>query len=767
MYTSVRSPAIQHVWALLMVGSAAILTGVLWHETFPQALWPAFLVAVAASAYLGGLWPGLTAMGASFAAIFALIWLLGGSIHGLGVQDVLRILSVVPVGLIVSLLVFARHRAETALHERDARLQLVSQQIPGAVWSTDTQLVVTSGFGAQATVVHGPTGQTLYEHFHTHETGFAPIAAHREALRGHSSRYDLEWGGRTFQCYVEPLRDGDRNIIGVVGVASDITDRQRVEAERERLVRELDNERALLDTIIESIPAGLCVAQAPAGRIIKSNAKVEEVLRHPMIDSPDVPSYGRWHAYHPDGRKLEPSEYPLARGLRGDAVPSAEFIYQRGDGTRGWVRVSGAPIYGRGGTVVGSVAIFYDIDQAKRAEEDLLRAKQDLEAANHAKDRFLAMLSHELRTPLAPVLALASSLSSREELPADVREAVETIQRNVELEASLIDDLLDLTRISRGKMTLNKGTVDAHELVRNAIDICRADAAHKGIEVTAELLAPRHHVRADAARLQQVFWNLIKNAIKFTGEGGKVVIRTGQIEANGQLPDSQLLVEVSDTGIGIAPEVLPRIFDAFEQGSHSITRQFGGLGLGLAISKALVDAHGGQILAHSAGDGRGATFSVELQTVDAPVLETTGRDLAQRARAAALRILLVEDHADTAKVIQKLLSAVGHRVQTAGSVAAAVRLLEEQCVDLLITDIGLPDGTGHDLMKLAAARYSLKGIALSGYGAESDVQESQSSGFAAHLTKPVPMVTLTQAIQNIAAAAPTAPAERPGELATQ
>jgi CheY-like chemotaxis protein len=312
----------------------------------------------------------------------------------------------------------------------------------------------------------------------------------------------------------------------------------------------------------------------------------------------------------------------------------------------------------------------------------------------------------------------------------------------------LIDDLLDLTRISRGKMNLNKADVDAHDLLRNAIDICCADAAHKGIRVTSELSAPRHFVRGDAARLQQVFWNLIKNAIKFTGEGGRVTIRTA---ATG---DDMLRVEVVDTGIGIAPEVLPRIFDAFEQGSHSITRRFGGLGLGLSISKALVAAHEGRIFAHSAGEGRGATFSVELQTVVVPAAEDAGGEIAQGARAAALRILLVEDHADTAKVIQKLLSAVGHRVETAASVAAALRLLEETRVDLLITDIGLPDGTGHDLMKLAAARYALKGIALSGYGAESDVQESHLSGFAAHLTKPVPMITLTQAIQRIAAMAP-------------
>jgi signal transduction histidine kinase/ActR/RegA family two-component response regulator len=626
MHTSARSPAIQHLAAVLMVGAAAVLTGVLWKNIFPAAMWPLFLVAVAVSAFIGGFWAGMTATVTSLLAIGGLIWLLGEDVHQLRVQDVLRILSIMPVGLIVSLLLFARLRAETALRERDARLQLVSRQIPGALWSTDAGLVVTSGFGAQSEIVHGPPGHTLYEHFQTGDGSFAPISAHRQALRGESSRYDLEWGGRTFQCYVEPLRDVEGGIIGVVGVATDITDRQRAEAEQQRLLRELEKDRALLDTIIE----------------------------------------------------------------------------------------------------------------------DLRRAKQELESANQSKDRFLAMLSHELRTPLAPVLALASSLQDRPELSEDVREQVETIRRNVELEARLIDDLLDLTRISRGKLNLNTSDVDAHDLVRNAIDICREDAAHKGIEIVAELSARRHFVRADAARLQQVFWNLIKNAIKFTGGGGMIAIRTATIESDG------IRVEVTDTGIGITPEVLPRIFEAFEQGSTSITRKFGGLGLGLSISKTLVEAHHGRITAHSAGEGRGATFCVELETVEVATEEPINGDPSAAGRAAALRILLVEDHADTARVMQMLLKSAGHRVEIAASVEAATRVLEEHDMDLLITDIGLPDGTGHDLMKLAAARYRLRGIALSGYGAESDIQQSLQAGFEAHLTKPVPMVTLTQAIQRVA-----------------
>jgi signal transduction histidine kinase len=596
-----------YAMAILIVGAAAVAAHVLSGVAESA---PFFLVAVAVSAWIGGAGPGLTAGGASLAAI-ALLYVLPSNSEHIKLVELLRILSLLPVALIIGVLHARKTRAEQALRERDARLQLVSQQIPGGLWATDADLRVTSGFGSQAGLLHGPPGSTLFDHFNTRDLNFAPISAHRRALRGESSSYEVEWGGRIFQSYVEPLRGIDRDIIGVVGVATDITAKKSAERERERLVRELETQHARL------------------------------------------------------------------------------------------------------------------------------------EAANHAKDRFLAMLSHELRTPLTPVMSLASSLAERNDLSPELREDCETILRNVTLEATLIDDLLDITRISRGKLQLHLSDVDVHDLLRNALQICGSDGLEKGVEVALELGAARHFVRGDAARLSQAFWNLIKNAIKFTPSGGKVVIHSQD------LPGERLRVEVIDTGVGIAAQSMSRIFEAFEQGDSSVTRQFGGLGLGLAISKTLVQAHGGQIRAESDGPGRGARFTVELQAVQPVEALETKPGEGRGGAARRLKILLVDDHVDSARVIQKLLRADGHEVETATSVAGARRRLHDAGVDLLISDVGLPDGNGLDLMREAGGERAMRGIALSGYGSEDDVLRSLAAGFTAHLTKPVPISRLRQTIAEV------------------
>src|SRR5262249_9162003 len=231
---------------------------------------------------------------------------------------------------------------------------------------------------------------------------------------------------------------------------------------------------------------------------------------------------------------------------------------------------------------------------------ELQKTNQELQEkarSNLAKDQFLAMLSHELRTPLTPVLASTLSLEQEETSSEEMQEALQIIRRNVELEARLIDDLLDLTRISKGKVQLNFEVVDAHTLLRNALEICHADIEQKHLDLQLDLAAQKVHLRADPARVQQIFWNLIKNAVKFTPGGGRISISTGNT-SNGQLR-----VEVADTGIGIEPEALPKIFDAFEQGGRT---RLGGLGLGLAISKTLVEAHKGSIKVESAGKNQGS-----------------------------------------------------------------------------------------------------------------------------------------------------------------
>jgi len=389
-------------------------------------------------------------------------------------------------------------------------------------------------------------------------------------------------------------------------------------------------------------------------------------------------------------------------------------------------------------------AFIRDITERKRAQQTLRAAKTAAEKANQAKDDFLAVLSHELRTPLTPALAAASYLAEHEQLPPELREEVTAIRRNVQFEARLIDDLLDLTRITRGKLELHPEAVDAHRLLHNALTIVHEDVARKELTVVTELGAPHHHLWADPIRIQQVFWNLLNNAVKFTPKGGRITLRSSN-------EGGKFSFEISDTGIGIEREQQARIFSAFEQGELTITRQFGGLGLGLTISDTLLKLHGGTIHVHSEGKDRGASFRVTLDLIADPAIAAVPATNGEAAPARSLRLLLVDDHADTRRILSRLLGKCGHEVSTADSARSALNLLDRDRFDALISDIGLPDSSGYELVREAKGRQPLKGIALSGFGMEEDVRRSLEAGFDYHLTKPVEFADLRSLLQKITA----------------
>jgi signal transduction histidine kinase/ActR/RegA family two-component response regulator len=389
------------------------------------------------------------------------------------------------------------------------------------------------------------------------------------------------------------------------------------------------------------------------------------------------------------------------------------------------------------------------LDRQRESEQSLREARAAAEAASRAKDEFMAALSHELRTPLTPVLATLSAWEAEDGLPSAMRHEVGMLRKNVELEARLIDDLLDLTRIAKGKLTLNPERVDVHELLRDVVEMFRGEIQAKRIVVTIAPGARTHHVRADSARLQQVFWNILRNALKFTPDGGRIDVATA--DAAGGC----VTVAFTDTGIGMSEATLAKLFRPFEQGNDDMLRRYGGLGLGLAISKAMVDAHGGKLAATSGGLSRGATFAVTLATVAAPEFEAPVRKAPPGPASAArrLRILLVEDHEDTAKAMRRLLTARGHEVTECRSVASAVDAADGRAFDLLLSDIGLPDGTGIDVIRQVHARHRLPAIALTGFGMEEDVARCLAAGFDAHLTKPVNVQRLEVVIREVTAGA--------------
>ncbi len=379
-----------------------------------------------------------------------------------------------------------------------------------------------------------------------------------------------------------------------------------------------------------------------------------------------------------------------------------------------------------------------------------VRQRQDLISANAAKDQFLALLSHELRNPLSPVIAMVGELEARTPDDSEVRQPLEVIRRNVELEARLIDDLLDVTRIAKGKLQLSFEVTSVHEALRRVYEICREEIRQKKLSFDFRLNAERDYVNGDPARLQQVFWNLIKNAVKFTPSGGRITVETQN------LSDNRIAIRTMDTGIGIEPGKIGRIFNAFEQGQTSITRKFGGLGLGLAISKAMVRAHGGTITVESHGLNRGATFSVILNTVPTPVAEEAkrpalapndGNDRGVRKG----HLLVVDDHHDTCIGMKMLLERRGYRITLAHTATQALEKVEQEQFDLLISDIGLPDRSGYELMEELRSKSSLRGIALSGFGMENDINRARAAGFSEHLTKPINVDRLDEAIRNLLA----------------
>ncbi len=504
--------------------------------------------------------------------------------------------------------------------------------------------------------------------------------------------------------------------------------------------------------------AGAGIAQTDlGGRFLMVNDRYCEIVGRPREKVLDLRMQD---IIHP--ADLGHHLFLMENSAREGASFVAEMRYDRPQGGFVWVRNSVAFIRNAQGVVESALAVTEDITSSKRTEKELERARDEALAASRAKDDFLAALSHELRTPLNPVLLLASESAEDPALPENVRSDFATIRKNVELEARLIDDLLDLTRITRGKLLLDLRSHSVHAILRDALATVRGELEAKKIVPAIDLAPGNPVVLGDSVRLQQIFWNVLKNAVKFTPDYGEISIKT-RVPGDG----SQVRVEITDSGIGLEPAEIERIFDAFSQGDHAGptgSHRFGGVGLGLAISRMLVELHHGSIDASSEGRNRGAKFIIELPLLRAdtrsplepqPAAEPNpANGVSSQPQVLRGRVLLVEDHAPTRSTLQQLLMRRRYEVVAAGTVAEARMLMEKERVDFVISDIGLPDGNAYELMEELRATQGLTGIALTGYGMESDIARSHAAGFAIHLTKPLRVQLLDEALGKIATHVP-------------
>jgi len=498
-------------------------------------------------------------------------------------------------------------------------------------------------------------------------------------------------------------------------------------------------ELAYLAAIVESSDDAI-ISKDLNGIVRSCNAAAERMFGYSAAELVGKPI----RLLIPADRQAEEDDI-LGRIRQGEPVDHFQTVRRAKDGRLVDVSLTVSPVRDSSGRVIGASKIARDISEQKRAlaeRERLLEAERsaraEAERASRVKDDFVAMVSHELRTPLNAILGWTQLMSRSRNDQALITRGLEVVARNTRLQAQLISDLLDISRIVAGKLPLDTRTVDLRSLVAQAVETIEEEARVKGVEIVQALDEGASLVAGDTARLQQIVWNLLSNAIKFTPQGGRVRVSL-------QLTGPEARIEVADNGAGMRPEVLPYIFDRFHQADRSITRRFGGLGLGLSIVKHLVELHGGVVQAMSDGENLGATFTVTLPVVGDITEHERRRDRSENLEAGigleATRLLVVEDEPDTLEFLRRLLTTHGATVLTAATAPEALLLVRHERPDLLISDIGLPEMDGYDLIQRVRREPSpgrdIPAIALTAYARSEDRTRALRAGYQAHIAKPV------------------------------
>ena len=702
-----------------------------------------------------------------------------------------------------------RKQAEATLRESEQRFRLMADAVPQIVWLTDAEGRVeffNKQWSNYTGVPYAPTTAAAVTASFVHPDDRERTMAAFDAARRSGGVFTVEHRIRSatgsyrwFLVRAEPYR---HPLTGAItrwfGASTDIHDRKQAEAiittdlVHTRLLRDLsaqllteDNIQVLYDAILAT---AITLTHAAAGTVQILDTETQELvlLAFQGFDRTMTDHFARVKTSANTACGLA-----LRRGTRTFLAfdqpecddPSGALQMHVNAGYRS---AQSTPLVSRAGRPLGMVSTHWRqhyrptarelrfLDLLARQAADLLEQRQteaarqqvlareqaaraEAEQANRIKDEFLAVLSHELRSPLNPILGWTRLLRHGNLDPARQRQALDTIERNAKLQAQLIEDLLDISRIMQGKLTLTVAPVRLAFVIAAAAETVSLAADAKQIQITLDLDPDVAPISGDAARLQQVVWNLLTNAVKFTNPGGQVTVALRQVPAAGSLGPALAQLRVSDTGKGIEPQFLPHVFEHFRQADATTTRKFGGLGLGLAIVRQIVAMHGGTVGAESAGENQGAIFTVQLplhlpaQTSEP---EPPHDSLATETPLSHRQILLVDDDTDTREFEVFLLEQYGARVTAVASGSAALQALEQELPDVIVSDIGMPEMDGYRLMQQIRSRPSTQGgtvpaIALTAYAAEFDQKRALQAGFQQHLTKPVEPERLVSALVHL------------------
>ncbi|HEY9801304.1 MAG TPA: PAS domain S-box protein [Leptolyngbyaceae cyanobacterium] len=660
-----------------------------------------------------------------------------------------------------------RKQVEAALRQSEAlakaraeELETIMETVPAAVWiAQDPQCHFMSVNRAAYEMMRMPPGSIMTA---TPASGEYPflfkiqkngqdiplneLAMQQAGITGKEVEAEFEFvfsadDIRHIYGKAAPLRDTDGNVRGVIGAFLDVTERQQ-------LMSQLQQSELMFRTLANTMPQMFWITQPDGYHEYFNQRWYDYTGKTPQ----QAQGEGWLNILHPDDVQSTMTRWQDSLETGKDY--ETEFRLRRADGEYRWHLGLAMPLINQDGEIIkwfGSCTDIHDqklaVEERAQAWERERAARIELEQANRMKDDFLAIVSHELRSPLNPILGWAKLLKNRKLDAIKTNQALEVIERNAKLQARLIDDLLDVSRILRGKLSLNVCKVDLVATIEAALETVRLPAEGKSIQIVTKLTDLTCKVEGDPNRLQQIVWNLLTNAVKFTPEGGRVEISLKTVNSFAQ-------IEVTDTGKGVSSDFLPYVFERFRQADEVTTRKFGGLGLGLAIVRHLVELHGGAVQVTSPGEGLGATFTVNLPLIVTSQVDEDHFVTDITPNLQGLRMVVVDDDADTLQLLSFILEQCGVEVKAVSSAREALPAIAQTKPDVLLSDIGMPDIDGYMLIQQirdmeVASDTKLKAIALTAFAGETNFQKIIAAGFQRHLTKPVEPSELAMVIANL------------------